>query len=43
MGACAAFVLLAPPVRQYTGAACSRMSGAAIISRRHDERFTRAR
>jgi hypothetical protein len=43
MGAARPFVLLAPPVRQYAAADCSRMSGAAIISRRHDYRFTRAR
>jgi len=43
MGAPRPFVLLAPPVRQYAAAARSRMSGAAIISRRHDDRFTRAR
>jgi len=43
MGAARSVVLLAPPVRQSADAACSRMSGAAIISRRHDERFTRAR
>jgi hypothetical protein len=43
MGAARPFVLLAPPVRQYAAAARNRMSGAAITSRRHDERFTRAR
>jgi hypothetical protein len=43
MRAARPFVLLAPPVRQSAAAAGSRMSGAALIGRRHDERFTRAR